>query len=51
MRCLIGLEIEWYLLRIAEDHLSEEHIGSPGIKGRADQDVPSGGGLCTPLRK
>src|SRR5262245_59445409 len=34
LRSVVGLEVEWYLLRLAEDRLTEEHIGSPGIKGR-----------------
>ena len=29
----IGTEIEWYLLRIADDHLSEDNIGVPGTRG------------------
>ena len=29
----IGLEIEWYLLRVAADHLSAENIGTPGTRG------------------
>jgi len=31
---VIGLEIEWYLLRVAEHHLSDEHVGAPGVRGR-----------------
>ena len=31
---IIGPEIEWYLLRVAEDHLCEDNIGAPGIRGR-----------------
>jgi glutamine synthetase len=30
---MIGTEIEWYLLRVAEDHLSDHNIGAPGIRG------------------
>lgn len=30
----IGLEIEWYLARVAEDGLSDQHIGVPGLRGR-----------------
>jgi glutamine synthetase len=41
LRCVIGLEVEWYLLRVAEDHLSEEHIGRPGIKGRVIRTFPT----------
>lgn len=35
LRCVVGLEVEWYLLRLSEECLNDEHIGSPGIKGRA----------------
>jgi len=31
---VVGLEVEWYLARVAEDHLSDEHIGVPGLRGR-----------------
>ncbi len=41
LRPLIGLEVEWYLLRVAEDRLDEEHIGRPGIKGRPIRTVPA----------
>ena len=34
MSSLVGLEIEWYLLRVADDHLSHEHTGMPGVRGR-----------------
>src|SRR5262249_51403826 len=40
MRSVIGLEIEWYLLRIAQDHLRSENTGSPGTKGRAVATTP-----------
>jgi glutamine synthetase len=41
MRNVVGLEVEWYLLRVAEDHLTGEHIGSPGVKGRAIRTYPA----------
>jgi glutamine synthetase len=31
---VVGLEVEWYLARVAEDHLTEEHVGEPGVRGR-----------------
>ncbi len=31
---IIGPEIEWYLLRVAADHLSEHNVGAPGVRGR-----------------
>lgn len=40
MRSVIGLEVEWYLLRVAEEHLSDDHIGKPGLKGRAIRTYP-----------
>jgi len=40
MRCVIGLEVEWYLLGLAEDHLSHEDIGAPGVKARAPRTYP-----------
>jgi glutamine synthetase len=37
---VIGAEIEWYLLRVAADHLSDENIGAPGVRGRPIKTVP-----------
>ncbi|MGH7246658.1 MAG: glutamine synthetase, partial [Pseudomonadota bacterium] len=36
----VGAEIEWYLLRVAEDHLNEENIGAPGTRGRPIRTAP-----------
>src|SRR5205807_35718 len=36
---VVGLEIEWYLLRAAET-LSDEHIGGPGMRGRPVKTAP-----------
>ena len=41
MGCVVGLEIEWYLLRVAEDHLDEEHTGIPGVRGRPIRTSPA----------
>ena len=38
---VIGAEIEWYLFRVAEDHLSEDNIGAPGIRGRPIKTWPA----------
>ena len=38
---IIGAEIEWYLLRVAEEHLSEDNIGAPGIRGRPLRTWPA----------
>jgi len=40
MRCLVGLEVEWYLLRLADDGLTFANIGSPGLRGPAIATVP-----------
>jgi len=37
---VVGLEIEWYLLRVAEDQLSDEHVGAPGVRGRPLKTYP-----------
>ncbi len=38
---IIGTEIEWYLLRVADDHLNEENIGAPGMRGRPLKTWPA----------
>lgn len=40
MACRVGLEVEWYLLRPAEEHLTDEHVGVPGQRGRAIKTWP-----------
>jgi glutamine synthetase len=40
LRSVVGLEIEWYLLGFAEQHLTGEHVGGPGVKGRAPSCYP-----------
>lgn len=40
MGYVVGLEVEWYLARIAEEHLTEEHLGAPGMRGRAIGTYP-----------
>jgi len=34
MGCVVGLEVEWYLLQLAEDHLTADHVGMPGKRPR-----------------
>lgn len=34
LACIVGLEVEWYLLRVAEEHLTAEHVGAPGLRPR-----------------
>jgi glutamine synthetase len=36
----VGLEVEWYLCRVAEDHLTDEHVGVPGMRGRPIRTWP-----------
>ena len=37
---VVGPEIEWYLLRVTQEHLSDENIGAPGIRGRPIKTAP-----------
>jgi glutamine synthetase len=34
MSLVVGLEVEWYLLRAVQDRLTDENIGAPGLRGR-----------------
>jgi glutamine synthetase len=38
---VVGTEIEWYLLRVAEDHLTDDNIGTPGLRGRPVRTWPA----------
>jgi glutamine synthetase len=38
--CVVGLEIEWYLLRVADQHLGDEHVAIPGARGRPIKTSP-----------
>jgi len=38
---VIGAEIEWYLLKTADEHLSEENVGVPGTRGRPIRTFPA----------
>ena len=40
-RLMVGLEVEWYLFRVAGDPLSEENIGAPGTRGRPLRTIPA----------
>jgi glutamine synthetase len=33
-KSIVGTEIEWYLLRVAAEHLSDDNVGVPGTRGR-----------------
>ena len=39
-RLMVGLEVEWYLARVAEERLTDEHVGVPGVRGRAIRTYP-----------
>src|SRR5215470_3887604 len=40
MGYVVGLEVEWYLFRVAEDQLGDEHIGAPGVRGLPVRTCP-----------
>jgi glutamine synthetase len=40
MGFVVGLEVEWYLLRCLESELGDEHIGAPGLRGRPIATCP-----------
>jgi glutamine synthetase len=37
---VVGLEVEWYLLRVVQDQLGEENIGAPGRRGQPIRTAP-----------
>jgi len=37
---VIGIEIEWYLLRAAAEPLGDDNIGEPGVRGRPIRTFP-----------
>jgi len=37
---MVGLEVEWYLARVAEHELGDEHVGMPGVRGRPVRTTP-----------
>ena len=38
--CVVGPEIEWYLLRVADDRLGADNIGAPGTRGWPIKTIP-----------
>jgi len=38
---IVGAEIEWYLFRVADDHLNDDNIGMPGTRGRPIRTYPA----------
>ena len=41
LESVIGTEVEWYLLRVAEEHLTEDNVGAPGTRGRPIKTWPA----------
>ena len=41
MGLLVGLEIEWYLLRVVQDELGEDNVGFPGVRGQPIKTAPA----------
>jgi glutamine synthetase len=39
-RSIIGPEVEWYLLRVADDQLNDDNIATPGVRGRPIKTTP-----------
>ena len=37
---LVGLEVEWYLARLADDLVQDKNVGEPGIRGRPLKTLP-----------
>ena len=50
MGYVVGLEVEWYLLRVAQDQLGDENIGAPGVRGAPIKTVPPEPGYLLSLR-
>ena len=40
LRLVIGLELEWYLARVLDERLSDEHVSVPGVRGRPVATTP-----------
>ncbi len=40
LRLVIGLELEWYLARVLDERLSDEHVSVPGVRGRPVATAP-----------
>jgi len=41
LACVVGLEIEWYLLRVVQDQLTAENVGLPGERGKPIACAPA----------
>ena len=43
-RMQVGLEVEWYLLKVADPDLADENIGAPGLRGKPVATLPAEAG-------
>ena len=37
---VVGLEVEWYLMRVVQDQLGDDNIGAPGLRGEPVRTAP-----------
>ena len=37
---VVGLEVEWYLRRVVQDHMTDANVGRPGLRGRPVETAP-----------
>jgi len=37
---VVGLEVEWYLMRVVQDQLGDDNIGAPGLRGEPVKTAP-----------
>lgn len=40
LQLIVGLEVEWYLARVLEERLADEHVSLPGVRGRPVTTAP-----------
>ena len=40
LRLVVGLEVEWYLSRVLDEPLGDEHVSVPGVRGRPVRTAP-----------
>ena len=37
---MVGLEVEWYLMRVVQEQLGDDNIGAPGLRGQPVKTAP-----------
>ena len=47
---VVGLEVEWYLMRVAQEQLNDDNIGAPGMRGVPVKTAPIEPGYSLPFR-